>query len=65
VLKRDGADLRMTKTIPLVDALCGTKFTFTHLDGRVIEVKSPEDKTTRDGGSMTLVGFGMPKFVSN
>ncbi|CAI2362578.1 unnamed protein product [Moneuplotes crassus] len=45
--------------------MSGVKFTFTHLDGRTVEVTSPEEKTIRDGKVMTLIGYGMPKKKAN
>mmetsp|Transcript_10181 Transcript_10181/g.14875 ORF Transcript_10181/g.14875 Transcript_10181/m.14875 type:complete len:414 (-) Transcript_10181:398-1639(-) len=38
--KRKGADLLVTKTISLNEALCGFEWIITHLDGREIVVKS-------------------------
>ncbi|CAM6020226.1 unnamed protein product [Sphagnum balticum] len=42
VYKRDGNDLVMTKKIPLMDALTGTTFSLTALDGRTLCFNLPE-----------------------
>jgi len=38
--RRKGADLYMTKTITLLEALTGVDFTIKHLDGRTVRIKS-------------------------
>jgi DnaJ-class molecular chaperone len=40
IFKRVGMDLHISKTIPLVDALCGFKFSLTHLDDRILHLQS-------------------------
>lgn len=40
LFKRKGADLLMTKTVSLNEALCGFEIPVTHLDGREIVIKS-------------------------
>lgn len=40
VFKRKGADLLITKTLSLNEALCGFEWLITHLDGRTIVIKS-------------------------
>ncbi len=42
VYKRDGNDLVVTKKIPITDALKGTKFSLTALDGRTLSFNLPE-----------------------
>jgi DnaJ family protein B protein 4 len=42
VYKRDGNDLVVTKKIPLTDALTGTTFSPTALDGRTLSFNLPE-----------------------
>lgn len=37
---RDGNDLIIQKSISLKDALCGTKFNITHLDSRILLIKT-------------------------
>ena len=40
LFKRKGADLLITKTLSLNEALCGFEWTIKHLDGREIAIKS-------------------------
>jgi len=40
IFTRKGADLLMTKKVSLNQALCGFSYKFTHLDGRVIVIKT-------------------------
>jgi DnaJ family protein B protein 4 len=42
VYKRDGNDVVVTKKIPLTDALTGTTFSLTALDGRTLSFNLPE-----------------------
>jgi DnaJ-class molecular chaperone len=51
-------DLGMTMKISLEDALLGFSTSFTHLDGRQVEVM--REKVTFHGEKMTLKGEGMP-----
>jgi len=39
---RKGADLVMHKTITLLESLTGVDFSMTHLDGRIVRIKSKE-----------------------
>lgn len=41
MFKRKGSDLIMEKTLSLAESLCGFCFTITHLDQRVLKVRSP------------------------
>jgi len=61
VFKRDGDDLLIEKKILLVEALCGFKFTVTHLDGRVLVIKSKEKEIIRPGDIKSVENEGMPK----
>jgi len=58
--KRKGADLLMQKEITLIQALTGVDFTFEHLDGRKIRVKSDEGEVIKPNSLMTLRDLGMP-----
>lgn len=60
MFKRKKADLLMTKTITLTEALCGLKFTVTHLDGRELFVSSPEGKVIKDQELLAIDSEGMP-----
>lgn len=45
--KRKGADLLITKTLSLSEALCGFEWLVTHLDGREIAIKSKPSEVIR------------------
>ena len=51
-LKRDGNNLVLEKTISLIDAMCGSRFTIKHFDGRDLLVKS--DKVIQPDSKMKL-----------
>jgi len=55
--KRKGADLLITKTLSLNEALCGFEWPLTHLDGRTIIIKS------RPGEVIKAETFGGQPFV--
>ena len=57
-LKRDGNNLVLEKTISLIDAMCGSRFTIKHFDGRDLLVKS--DKVIQPDSKMKLSNEGMP-----
>eukprot|EP00992_Anisonema_acinus_P011129 TRINITY_DN7156_c0_g1_i1.p1 TRINITY_DN7156_c0_g1~~TRINITY_DN7156_c0_g1_i1.p1 ORF type:complete len:397 (-),score=64.76 TRINITY_DN7156_c0_g1_i1:195-1385(-) len=59
--KREGQNLLTTKTISLGEALCGFQFPLTHLDGRILLVKSTPDAITSSGSTMCIPNEGMPK----
>lgn len=56
---RDGDDLWMDLTISLKESLVGFRKTFTHLDGRVVEVM--RDQVTPPRSVTSMQGEGMPK----
>ena len=66
LFKRKGADLLVTKTLSLNEALCGFEFVITHLDGREIVIKSRPGEVIKPetNGSAPFVkivsGEGMP-----
>lgn len=66
VFKRKGADLLITKTLSLNEALCGFEWSVTHLDGREIIIKSkPGEVIQAEGTGNTpfvkiVPGEGMP-----
>jgi len=66
LFKRKGADLLITKTLSLNEALCGFEFVINHLDGREIVVKSRPGEVIKPetNGSAPFVkivsGEGMP-----
>lgn len=59
-MKRDEDDLYIQKKITLYESLCGFKFTITHLDGRVLVVKSKEGEITKPGDIRIIENEGMP-----
>ena len=58
--KRKNDDLLIQQKIPLVEALCGTTFLLTHLDGRKIVVKTQPGEIVRPGDVKTIDDEGMP-----
>lgn len=56
--KRVGSDLHMTKAVPLVDALCGFKFSLKHLDDRVLHLQSKHIITIKEPTRL-IKGEGM------
>jgi len=55
------ADLLLDRRVPLLDALCGVRFTLRHLDGGDLEVSCPEGEIVRPGDVWIVKGRGMPK----
>lgn len=49
VFKRSGIDLIMEQKIPLIEALAGFSFVFTHLDGRQIMFKTAKGDVINHG----------------
>ena len=60
LFKRKGADLLFEKNITLVEALTGVDFTFTHLDGKKVHVKSTPGDVIKPNSLMTLKDMGLP-----
>eukprot|EP00584_Thalassiosira_punctigera_P015818 CAMPEP_0172554706 /NCGR_PEP_ID=MMETSP1067-20121228/56036_1 /TAXON_ID=265564 ORGANISM="Thalassiosira punctigera, Strain Tpunct2005C2" /NCGR_SAMPLE_ID=MMETSP1067 /ASSEMBLY_ACC=CAM_ASM_000444 /LENGTH=414 /DNA_ID=CAMNT_0013343129 /DNA_START=58 /DNA_END=1302 /DNA_ORIENTATION=- len=66
VFKRKGADLLITKTLSINEALCGFEWMITHLDGRQIAVKSKPGEVIKPEASASapyvkiVPGEGMP-----
>lgn len=58
--KRKNDDLLIQQKIPLVEALCGTTFIVTHLDGRKLVVKTQPGELIRPGDVKTIDDEGMP-----
>jgi DnaJ family protein A protein 2 len=52
--------LLVVRDIPLIAALTGVCFTLKHLDGRLIEVKSPPGDVIQPGSFKMIAGAGMP-----
>jgi DnaJ family protein A protein 2 len=60
--KRQGDDLYMTKSVPLIEALGGTEFIIQHMDGRYLVVTSKRGDILKPGEERTIQGEGMPCF---
>ena len=60
IFKRKNDDLLIQQKIPLVEALCGTTFLLTHLDGRKLVVKTQPGEIVRPGDVKTIDDEGMP-----
>jgi len=58
--KRNGADLFIEHKVTLMDALGGTTFTVTHLDDRVLVVKTEEGDVIKPGDVRVIPKEGMP-----
>jgi DnaJ family protein A protein 2 len=52
VFKRKGADLLITKTLSLNEALCGFEWIVKHLDGREIAIKSKPGEVIKPESSI-------------
>jgi len=60
VFERRGIDLYIEKEIPLIEALTGSAFTVTHLDGRILNVSSEDGDVIKPGDMRMIGGEGMP-----
>ncbi|KAM7472054.1 hypothetical protein LguiA_010237 [Lonicera macranthoides] len=50
LFKREGDNLHVEHTLSLTEALCGFQFALTHLDGRLLLIKSNPGEVIRPGG---------------
>jgi DnaJ family protein A protein 2 len=57
---RKDTHLLIKQQIGLVDALCGVRFSITHLDGRDITLTIPPDRVTTPSCTWFVEGEGMP-----
>lgn len=57
----DGVNLVIEKEITLSEALLGFQFPVTHLDDRIIKIKSPVQKVMAEGDIIVVEGEGMPQ----
>ena len=60
VFVRKDTHLVVKQRIELVDALCGTKFCVTHLDGRVLTLTTPSDTVVTPSCTWFVNEEGMP-----
>lgn len=58
--KRDGDDLYMEQDLSLYEALCGYELRITHLDGRILRVRSTPGQVVTPGDIKCIAGEGMP-----
>jgi len=64
IFKRNGNDLYMEATIPLLEALGGYTFTIKQLDDRILLIKSEKGDIITPGEIRTISNEGMPKHKS-
>jgi len=64
LFKRNGNDLYMEVSIPLIEALAGFAFTIKHLDDRTLLVKSEKGDIINPGDVKMIPSEGMPKHKS-
>lgn len=63
--KREGDDLHITRSITLVEALCGFKFVLEHLDKRQLLIEHQGDgECICPGDVRCVINEGMPKWKS-
>jgi len=60
--KRQDKDLVMEHSIPLIEALAGTKFVVQHLDGRTLVVTTNPGDILNPGDVRSIEGEGMPQY---
>ena len=60
VFDRSGDDLYLSKTIGLVEALCGMNIVVKHLDGRELNITNPPGRIIKPGDVKGITGEGMP-----
>lgn len=58
--RRKGTHLLIKQSIGLVDALCGARFSITHLDGRSITLSTPPGRIITPSCTWFVEGEGMP-----
>jgi len=61
---RDGKDLHYPHSLTLSEALTGYEFTITHMDGRVLVVRSQPGEIVKPGDVRVIEGEGMPQYKS-
>lgn len=64
VFTRRDNHLFFKQRIDLVDALCGAKFSITHLDGRVLTLTTPSETVSTPSCTWFVEGEGMPHHQS-
>ena len=64
LFKRNGNDLEIEMSISLLDALSGVSLNLIHLDGRLLSIKTPENKVVCPGDIFSIPNEGMPVYKS-
>ena len=59
--KMHGADLVMTKTVSLFEALTGLCFTFDHLNGKQVRIRNKPGAVIKPNTAKALLGLGLPR----
>jgi len=62
VFQRQGNNLKMDYSLTLLEALTGFSFTITHLDGRILYVKSEKGDIIIPDDVRTIANEGMPTY---
>lgn len=62
LFKRNGRDLYIERNIKLIEALSGTQFSLTHLDNRVLMVRSAPGEVIKPGDTLVVPEEGMPTY---
>ncbi len=63
-VQRRGDNLLVEKDISLLESLCGCNFTFTHFDGRVLQVRSDRGEVIGPNSMKCIENEGMPLAVN-
>jgi len=61
---RDGKDLHYRHELTLSEALTGYEFTITHMDGRVLVIRSQPGEIVKPGDIRVIENEGMPQYKS-
>lgn len=60
IFSRSGSDLFFHRKISMYEAMTGCTFYLTHLDGRVLRIKTPENQVITPGSVFRIDNEGMP-----
>ncbi|KAM7472056.1 hypothetical protein LguiA_010239 [Lonicera macranthoides] len=62
LFEREGDNLHVEHTLSLTEALCGFQFALTHLDGRLLLIKSNPGEVIKPDQSKAINDKGMPNY---